>query len=126
MTVDPGLDPTLTPEALVERIVDIASDRKAIDILVIDLRGMVGYTDYFVICSGNTERQTKGIHDALHRDLKGGGLLPRRVEGQGEGTWILMDYLDCVVHIFTPEARGFYRLDQLWGEAPRRSVESSA
>lgn len=123
MTVGPGLDPTLTPEALVERIVDIASDRKAIDIQVIDLRGMVGYTDYFVICSGNTDRQTKGIHDALHRDLKSGGVLPRRVEGQAEGTWILMDYLDAVVHIFTPDARGFYRLDQLWGEAPVRSVE---
>jgi len=122
MTIGPSLEPTRTPEALVERIVEIASNRKAIDILVIDLRGMVGYTDYFVICSGNTERQTKGIHDALHRDLREDGLRPRRVEGDREGTWILMDYLDAVVHIFTPEARGFYRLDQLWGEAPVRSV----
>jgi ribosome-associated protein len=83
----------------------------------------VGYTDYFVICTGNTERQTKAIHDAIHLELKGSpGLLPRRVEGDRQARWILMDYLDCVVHIFTPEARSFYRLEQLWGEVPARSV----
>jgi len=84
----------------------------------------VSYTDYFVVCSGNTERQTKAIHDAIHLELKDAhGLLPRRVEGDREARWILMDYLDCVVHIFTPEARAFYRLEQLWGEAPVRVVE---
>ena len=100
----------------------MASDRKAIDIVVLDLRGVVGYTDYFVICTGNTERQTKAIHDAIHRDLKARGILPQRVEGEREARWILMDYLDCVAHVFTPETRGFYRLEQLWGEAPARSV----
>ena len=70
---------------------------------VIDLRGIVSYTDFFVICSGNTERQTKAIHDAIHQELKNEeGLLPRRAEGQREARWILLDYLDCVVHIFTP------------------------
>ena len=72
---------------------------------VIDLRGIVSYTDFFVICSGNTERQTKAIHDAIHAELKKEeGLLPRRAEGQREARWILLDYLDCVVHIFTPDA----------------------
>jgi ribosome-associated protein len=113
---------THTPETLTERIAELASDRKAADIRVIDLRGVVGYTDYFVICSGNTDRQTRAIHDAIHRALKDDGLLPRRVEGEAQATWILMDYLDCVVHIFTPETRSFYRLEQLWGEAPVRSV----
>jgi ribosome-associated protein len=109
--------------ALAERIAEVASDRKAIDIRVVDLRGVVGYTDFFVICSGNTERQTKAIHDAIHQDLKRSqGLLPRRSEGEREARWILLDYLDVVVHIFTPEARAFYRLEQLWGEAPARSV----
>ena len=108
---------------LVDRIAEIASDRKAIDIRVLDVRGIVGYTDFFLICSGNTERQAKAIHDAIHEGLKKDGLLPRRVEGQREARWVLMDYLDCVVHIFTPDAREFYRLDQLWGEAPSRSVE---
>jgi ribosome silencing factor RsfS/YbeB/iojap len=90
---------------------------------VLDLRGVVGYTDFFVIASGNTERQAKAIQDAVYRELKDSeGLLPRRVEGDREARWILLDYLDCVVHIFTPEAREYYRLEQLWGEAPARSV----
>ena len=110
-------------ETLAARIAELASDRKAIDIRLLDVRTIVGYTDWFVVCSGNTERQTKAIHDAIHEALKRDGLLPRRVEGEREARWILMDYLDCVVHIFTPEARGFYRLEQLWGEAPSRSVQ---
>ena len=110
-------------QALADRVARIASDRKAQDIRVIDLRGIVGYTDFFVICSGNTERQTKAIYDRIHKDLKDqNGLLPRREEGSREARWILMDYLDCVLHVFTPEAREYYRLEQLWGEAPARSV----
>jgi ribosome-associated protein len=113
----------VSPEALATRIAAIASDRKAADVRVLDLRDMVSYTDYFVICSGNTERQTKAIHDAVHLELKNvHGLLPRRVEGEREARWILMDYLDCVVHLFTPDARAYYRLEQLWGEAPMRQV----
>jgi ribosome-associated protein len=110
--------------ALAERIAAIASDRKAMDIRVIDLRGIVSYTDFFVICSGNTERQTKAIHDAIYENLKHAGerMLPRRTEGEREARWILLDYLDVVAHIFTPEAREYYRLEQLWGEAPARSV----
>ena len=100
-----------------------AADKKAIDVVELDLRGVLGYTDYFLICSGNTDRQTKAIHDGIHQGLKKDhGLLPRRVEGLGEARWILMDYLDVVVHVFTPEARDFYRLEQLWGEAPERAV----
>ena len=110
--------------ALADRIAEIASDRKAIDIRVIDLREIVSYTDAFVICTGNTDRQTKAIHDAILEQLKQDvpRILPRRVEGLGKGGWILMDYLDCVVHIFTPEARSYYRLENLWGEAPAREV----
>jgi ribosome-associated protein len=113
----------LAGSALVDRVAELASDRKAIDIRVLDVRGIVGYTDYFVICSGNTERQTKAIHDSIHESLKASGVLPRRVEGAREARWILMDYLDCVVHIFTPDAREYYRLEQLWGEAPSREVD---
>jgi ribosome-associated protein len=122
--VTPSTAPeTVDSTALADRIAAIAADRKAIDIRVLDLRGVVTYTDFFVICSGNTERQTKAIHDAIYQDLKDDGrLLPRRTEGEREARWILLDYLDCVVHIFTPEARDYYRLEQLWGEAPARSV----
>ena len=109
---------------LVDRIAEAAADKKAIDIRVIDVGEIVGYTDYFIVCSGNTDRQTKAIHDRIHEGMKKDhGILPRRVEGTGEARWILMDYLDAVVHIFTPDAREFYRLEQLWGEAPRREIE---
>jgi ribosome-associated protein len=114
----------LSPEELAMRIAEIASDKVAQDIRVFDLRGIVSYTDFFVICSGGTERQTKAIHDAIHQELKDvHGRLPRRVEGLTEARWILMDYLDAVVHIFTPDARSYYRLEQLWGDAPSQTVE---
>jgi ribosome-associated protein len=114
----------LDADALAARIAAIASDRKAIDIRLIDVRGLVSYTDYLVICSGNTERQTTAIRDAIHKELKDDhGMLPRRAEGATEARWILLDYLDCVVHIFTPDARDFYRLDKLWGDAPQRTVD---
>ncbi len=114
----------LEPETLADRIAEIAAGRKATDVRVLDLRGIVSYTDYFVICGGNTDRQTKAIHDAIRQELKDAhDLLPRRVEGDGEARWILMDYLDCVVHVFTPDARDYYRLEQLWGEAPARGSE---
>jgi ribosome-associated protein len=111
------------PAALARLIADFAADKKAIDIAELDLRGVLGYTDFFVVCSGNTDRQTKAIHDGIHYGLKKDhGLLPRRVEGLGEARWILLDYLDVVVHVFTPDARDFYRLEQLWGEAPKRAL----
>ena len=114
----------LEPARLAELIANYASDVKAIEIVELDLRGVLGYTDYFVVCSGNTDRQTKAIHDGIHEGLtKEHQLLPRKVEGLSEARWILMDYLDVIVHVFTPEAREYYRLEQLWGEAPKRVVE---
>lgn len=114
----------LSPQELAEVIAGYAADKKATDIVELDLRGVAGYTDYFLICSGNTDRQTKAIHDGIHQGLKNDhGLLPRRVEGVGEARWILMDYLDVVVHVFTPETRDFYRLEQLWGDVPTRCID---
>lgn len=113
----------MTPEKLLSEISRYAGDKKAHDLVELDMRGVLGYTDWFVICSGNTDRQTKAIHDGIFEGLKREhGLLPRRVEGLPTADWILMDYLDVVVHIFTPATRDFYRLEQLWGEAPARSV----
>ena len=114
---------TLSPDTLAQLVAAYAGDAKAIDSVELDLRDVLGYTDYFVIATGNTDRQTKAIHDRIHEGMKKEhGVLPRRVEGLAEARWILMDYLDVVVHIFTPEAREFYRLEQLWGEAPKRAV----
>jgi ribosome-associated protein len=113
----------MTPEEIATAIAEYASDRKALDIVQLDLRGIIGYTDYFVICSGRTDRQTKAIHDAIHAGMKREhGILPRRVEGLPQARWILMDYLDVVVHVFTPDMREYYRLEQLWGEAPALAV----
>jgi ribosome-associated protein len=117
----------MNPDQLAETIAAQAADKKAIDVVELDVRGVVSYTDFFLVCSGNTSRQVKAIHDGIHQALKDeNGILPRRVEGQTEATWILMDYLDVVVHIFTPEARDFYRLEQLWGEVPARAMEPAA
>ncbi len=113
----------MTPEELAAAIAEYAADRKALDIVQLDLREMIGYTDYFVICTGRSDRQTKAIHDAIYGGLKSTRRrLPQRVEGLPGARWILMDYLDVVVHVFTPETREYYRLEQLWGEAPAQAV----
>ena len=113
----------MTPEELVEAIAGYAGDVKAIDIVALDVRGVLDYADFFVIASGNTDRQTKAIHDRIHEGMKKEhGLLPRRVEGTQEAKWILMDYLDVVIHIFTPETRDFYALEKLWGEVPAKAL----
>ena len=111
------------PQELARVVAELAADKKAIDLVELDLRGILGYTDFFVVCAGNTDRQTKAIHDGILEGMKKEhGMTPRRVEGLPEARWILMDYLDVVVHVFTPEAREYYRLEQLWGEAPKRAV----
>jgi ribosome-associated protein len=120
MITAPQSESQLTPERILAVAAELAADRKALDIVALDLRGLVGYADYLVICSGRSDRQVKAIHDAIHLGLKQReGLLPRHGEGVTEGRWALLDYLDVVVHIFTPETREHYRLEQLWGEAPR-------
>ena len=94
--------------------------------MILDMRGIVDYTDYLVICTGRTPRQTKAIATEIRGVLKkehGGEI--RRVEGEKEADWILVDALDIVVHVFTPEARDFYRLDRLWREAPTERFQST-
>jgi ribosome-associated protein len=114
-------------EELVAEMARLAADKKAIDVVELDLRGVLGYTDYFLVCSGNTGRQAKAIHDGILEGLKREhDITPRRVEGSIQAGWILMDYLDVVVHIFTPETREFYRLEQLWGEVPARVAAEGA
>ncbi len=93
--------------------------------MILDLRPVTAYTDFFVIATGRNSRQTKAIHDEVRERLKGDdGLGPRAVEGVRDGEWILMDYLDVVLHVFTPETRSYYGLEELWGDMP--SVELDA
>jgi ribosome-associated protein len=121
-----GQSEMLDPERILADAGELAAGLKADNIIAIDLRGMVGYADYLLICTGRSDRQARGIHDAIHLGLKQRhGLLPRRVEGFTEGRWILLDYLDVIVHVFTPDTREHYRLEQLWGEAPKVALQSA-
>ena len=111
---------------LVDLVEAYAADKKAIELVRLDVGELLGYTDHFVIATGNTDRQVKAIHDGILEGMKKDhGLNPRRVEVLPEATWILMDYLDVVVHLFTPDAREYYRLEQLWGEAPKTQKAAS-
>ena len=90
------------------------------------MRPVCTYTDFFVVCTGGNPRQTKAIFDEVYSRLKQeDGLLPRSVAGEREATWVVADYLDLVLHVFTPEARGFYRLEELWGDVPSVEVEAA-
>jgi ribosome-associated protein len=114
----------MAPKLLARRIAEIADSKQATDIVVLDMRGLVGYTDFLVICTARNERQAKAVHDEVHLRLKREGeLLPGNVEGDADSRWVLMDYLDCVLHIFVPETRDYYRLETLWGEAPRLELD---
>jgi ribosome-associated protein len=112
-------------EELARRIAAVADTKGGSDLIALDVRRLVGYTDFLVICTARNERQAKAIHDEVYHRLKReDGRLPARVEGEREARWILLDYLDCVLHVFTPELRTRYRLEQLWGEA--RELELAA
>jgi ribosome-associated protein len=107
-------------EALARVVAEVADAKKAEDVVALDVRELVGYTDFLVICTARNERQAKAIHEEVHQRLKQDhGVLPATVEGESEASWVLMDYLDCILHVFVPELRERYRLEVLWGEAPR-------
>lgn len=104
---------------LAQRIAQALSDKLGEDIVLLDMRDVVSYTDWFVIATGRNKRQTQGMADEVRVQVKAEtGRLPGRVEGQKEGDWILLDYFDVIVHVFTPESREYYRLEQLWGQVP--------
>ena len=98
---------------------EIADSKQAADLVALDVRELVGYTDFLVICTARNQRQARAIQEEVRHVLKREGQLPARVEGESEAEWVLLDYLDCVLHIFTPELRERYRLEPLWGEAER-------
>lgn len=107
----------LSPAELARRIAAIADEKGATDIVALDVGEILGYTDVLVICTARNERLAKAITDEVGQRLKHEeGLLPRRVEGLPEARWVLADFLDCILHVFVPEMRDRYRLDQLWGE----------
>jgi ribosome-associated protein len=122
-----GPDQTLTPLEQARRIAGLAQDKLAEDVVILDMRPACSYTDFFVICTGRNPRQTKAIWDEVHERLKHDErVLPQHVEGVSDGSWIVGDFLDTVLHVFTPEARDYYRLAELWGDVPVVSVEAAS
>lgn len=106
----------------VGKAVRAALDKKAQDVVVLDLRHTPAFTDYFVLCTGLNVRQVKAIADAIEESLRAAKVRPSHIEGYERAEWVLMDYFTFVVHVFTPQTRAFYALDRLWGDAERIEV----
>ena len=122
-----GPEETLTPLEHARLIAGLAQEKLAQDVLILDMRPVCSYTDFFVLATGQNARQTKAIVDEVRYGLKHDDerILPHTVEGEREGNWIVADYLDVVLHVFTPETRQFYRLEDLWGDVPAVNVEAA-
>jgi ribosome-associated protein len=95
--------------------VDVLSDRQAEDVLLLDVRQVAGFTDYFVIATAENTRHMRALVDILEKDLRNEGIKARHVEGERDAGWVLVDYSDVIVHLFSPELREFYALEELWG-----------
>jgi len=108
--------------AEIKRVGELALERKAKDVLVLDLRGISTATDYFILASGSSDIQVRSIADHIIEELKKEKVRPGHVEGLEGGRWVLIDYIDFVVHVFHPSARDFYQLETLWGDAPRHEL----
>jgi ribosome-associated protein len=106
----------------IARAVSAALDKKAQDVVVLDLRDTPAFTDFFVLCSGHSQRQVKAIADAVEDTLRAAKVRPAHVEGYDRAEWILMDFFTFIVHVFTPQTREFYSLERLWGDAKRIEV----
>lgn len=114
-------------EQLARHLAAIADSKKAEDVVVLDMRELVAYTDFLVICTARSERQARAIVDEVRLRVKREtGLLPGGVDGGGDAGWTILDYLDCVLHVFTPEARERYGLEELWRDAPRLELDFDA
>jgi ribosome-associated protein len=115
----------ISSEALARRVAALADSKKAGDIVVLDMRGLVAYTDFLAICTARNERQARAVVDETRVQIKADtGLVPSGSDrGGGDADWIILDYLDCVLHVFTIEARDRYQLEDLWREAPRLELD---
>lgn len=113
-------DPTLSVR---DRCIAHLQSKKAEDLISIDLQGIADFTDYFVICTGTSDTQVRALADAVLEGMKAEGHRPWHVEGYESRKWILVDFVDVVVHVFQPEARAFYGLERLWGDAPIEHFE---
>lgn len=106
------------------RAIELAIDRKGVEILLLDLRGLSNSTDYFLLVNGTSDTHVRSIADHIIDELRKEGSKADHIEGLRTGRWVLIDFIDFVIHVFHPTAREFYRLDQLWGDAPAVPIES--
>jgi ribosome-associated protein len=114
-------------EPLARRLAELADSKQAEDIVALDMRGLVSYTDFLVICTARNERLVRAIVDEVRVRVKAeAGLLPSGSDGGGDDGWAVVDYLDCVLHVFTEEARERFQLADLWREAPRLELDLTA
>jgi ribosome-associated protein len=114
-------------EQLARRLAAVADAKQAEDLVALDMRPLVAYTDFLVVCTARNERLARAIVDEVRIQLKRElGMLPGGVDGAAEAGWTILDYLDCVLHVFTPEARDRYQLEDLWREAPRLELDLDA
>jgi ribosome-associated protein len=116
----------LEPIEQARAIAALAQEKLGREVVILDMQPVCAYTDYFVVVTGNNPRQTKSIWDEIHaRMKKDHGILPRSSDGEREATWIVGDFSDVVLHVFTPEARAYYRLEELWDDVPHETVEAA-
>jgi ribosome-associated protein len=107
-----------------QRAIDLAIDRKGNEILLLDLRGVSNATDYFLLINGTSDTHVRSIADHIIDELRKEGHRADHIEGLRSGRWVLIDFIDFVIHVFHPAARDFYQLDRLWGDAPAISIQS--
>lgn len=117
---------TATSPDILQRLRDavaVADDRKAMDLRVLQLEKVSDFTDFFMVCSGNSGRQVSAIAEGIQRALREQGVRPLHIEGAASAHWVLLDYGDFVVHVFDPETRGYYGIERLWADAPDVTAE---
>jgi ribosome-associated protein len=117
----PALEPP-EPEDAVMMAAHAASEKKATDAVLLDLRKIASFTEFFLICTGASTRQVQAISNAIEETLRKSGKRPLHIEGYSSAEWILLDYGDFIVHVFSPASRRFYDLERLWRDAPRVEV----
>lgn len=113
-------------ESIARQAVELAAELKANDIVVLDLRGVTDMTDFFVIASGTSDTHVRAVAEHIQAGLKTAGVSTNMTEGLTQGRWALLDYADCVIHVFHPTLRQFYQLERLWGDAKSVSFESAS
>ncbi len=123
MSITPVSPASLELPPEVARVVDLLFDRKALEVTLLDLRGISTATDWFIVATGTSDTHVGAIADNVIEEMKKEGVRPLNVEGAREARWVLVDYFDFVLHVFHPQAREFYQLERLWGDAPTHVVQ---